>query len=189
MEPIGYDEQNNSNSRSNYPRRRFPPILLIFVCYSSPSLLVIRNFDVIFAKNFMDYTIFFGNPEFQRQFCRNLSWTSVKTLTMEEVGPYGQNNLFSRSYDPWSRIPLSYLQKKINGRPLRHLICSQLALMKQTTHFQGSIFKFKRAPEQTSVKTLAMEPIDPDGQNDPFSRILTSFLLQFIIDVRQDLSY
>ena len=32
------------------PRVGKPPLLLIFICYSSPSFLVIRNSDLIFAK-------------------------------------------------------------------------------------------------------------------------------------------
>ncbi|KAG5582349.1 hypothetical protein H5410_052976 [Solanum commersonii] len=50
-----------------------PPILPIYLCYSSISLLVIQNFDVILAKK--------------------TSWTFVKTLAMEPIGPDGQNDL------------------------------------------------------------------------------------------------
>ncbi|KAG5568910.1 hypothetical protein H5410_064073 [Solanum commersonii] len=78
----------------------------------------------------------FGYPDFRPNFFQNLTWTSVKTLSiepigshgqngsfsrlndpqsrtlpMELVGPYGQNDPFSRSNDLQSRIPISYLLK------------------------------------------------------------------------------
>ncbi|KAG5576314.1 hypothetical protein H5410_056448 [Solanum commersonii] len=33
------------------------------------------------------------------------------------------------------------------------------------------IFKVKRSSEHTSIKTFAMEPVGPDGQTSPFSRL------------------
>ncbi|KAG5578657.1 hypothetical protein H5410_058791 [Solanum commersonii] len=73
--------------------------------------------------------------------------TSVKTLAMELVGPNGQYNPFSR-------------------RPLRPYLWSQLALTAKRTHFQGQTNPGAR----TSIKTLAMEPVGPHGQNGPFSK-------------------
>ncbi|KAG5613954.1 hypothetical protein H5410_013778 [Solanum commersonii] len=55
------------------PRAGKPPILPIS-CAIVHRYLVIRNFDVMF---------------FQK-----ISWTSIKTLVMEPVGPYGQINHF-----------------------------------------------------------------------------------------------
>ncbi|KAG5569112.1 hypothetical protein H5410_058878 [Solanum commersonii] len=49
-------------------------------------------------------SIFFGDPEFRRHFCQKISWTSVKTLVVEPVGLDGQNDPFSRSNEPQSRI-------------------------------------------------------------------------------------
>jgi len=46
---------------------------------------------------------FFGDPELRHHFCDNFSWTSVKTLPMELVGPHGQNGPFSWSNDTQSR--------------------------------------------------------------------------------------
>ncbi|KAG5627717.1 hypothetical protein H5410_012935 [Solanum commersonii] len=37
---------------------------------------------------------FFGDPEFRCDFCQKISWTSVKTLSMELVGPDGQTSPF-----------------------------------------------------------------------------------------------
>ncbi|KAG5612762.1 hypothetical protein H5410_024043 [Solanum commersonii] len=52
MESVGPHGQNDPFSRSNNPEAGKPPILSIFVCYSSPSFLVIQNFDIIFAEIF-----------------------------------------------------------------------------------------------------------------------------------------
>ncbi|KAG5593549.1 hypothetical protein H5410_044063 [Solanum commersonii] len=46
---------------------------------------------------------FFGDLEFRPHFCQNFTWTSIKTLPMEPVGPHGQNDLFLRSNDLRSR--------------------------------------------------------------------------------------
>ncbi|KAG5607817.1 hypothetical protein H5410_029309 [Solanum commersonii] len=35
---------------------------------------------------------FFGDPKFRRHFCQKITWTSIKTLTMEPVGHHGQNS-------------------------------------------------------------------------------------------------
>ncbi|KAH0774583.1 hypothetical protein KY290_011720 [Solanum tuberosum] len=32
---------------------------------------------------------FFGDPEFRPHFCQKYTWTSVKALSMEPVGPHG----------------------------------------------------------------------------------------------------
>ncbi|KAG5576418.1 hypothetical protein H5410_056552 [Solanum commersonii] len=42
----------------------------------------------------------FGDPYFRRHFCQKFSWTSVKTLAMEMVGPDEQTGPFSRSVKP-----------------------------------------------------------------------------------------
>ncbi|KAG5613700.1 hypothetical protein H5410_013524 [Solanum commersonii] len=145
---------------------------------------------------------FFGDPEFHPHFYQNVTWTSVKSFSMEPVGPHGQNGLFSRSNDHRSRqtpnfanFYLTYgaswpsrpkwpifkvirnfdliFPKILPGHPLRPYLWSQLALTAKTSHFQ------LKSPEQTSflpnftwttVKTLPREPIDPHGQNAPFSR-------------------
>ncbi|KAG5612764.1 hypothetical protein H5410_024045 [Solanum commersonii] len=49
------------------------------------------------------FTIFFGDPEFQPHFYRYFSWASVKTLAMEKNGPFGQNSPVSRSNEPRRR--------------------------------------------------------------------------------------
>ncbi|KAG5591236.1 hypothetical protein H5410_041750 [Solanum commersonii] len=41
-------------------------------------------------------------------FCRNFSWTPVKTLVMEPVGPEGQTGAFSSSNEPQSRVSFEW---------------------------------------------------------------------------------
>ncbi|KAG5582371.1 hypothetical protein H5410_052998 [Solanum commersonii] len=60
-----------------------PPILPIFGCYNSPFFFFIRNYDV--------------------HFCQNSSWTSVKTLTEDPVGPNSQKGPSTSSNEPQSR--------------------------------------------------------------------------------------
>ncbi|KAG5593553.1 hypothetical protein H5410_044067 [Solanum commersonii] len=88
MEPIGSLGQNDSFSRSNEPRTSKPPILPIFMCYSSP---------------------FFYDTKFRPHFCQNFH--GRPTLSMEPIGPYGKNGPFSRSNEPHSRISTSFLPK------------------------------------------------------------------------------
>ncbi|KAG5591706.1 hypothetical protein H5410_042220 [Solanum commersonii] len=74
------------------PRVGKPPFLPIFVCY------IIHRFLACFlSKVFMDI---FDDSKFRHDFCRNFSWTSVKTLVMEPDGPDGQTGSFSRYNEP-----------------------------------------------------------------------------------------
>ncbi|KAG5603467.1 hypothetical protein H5410_024959 [Solanum commersonii] len=148
------------------------PTLPIFICYSSPSFLVIRNSDHIFAKilpgcslrpylwsqlaitaktsQFQGQTIpeqsteICGDPKFRWHLDQKFIWTSVKTLAMELVGHHSQNGPFSRSNEPRSS--------------LRDFLV-----------IQNSDFIFAKTTTSTSVKTLAMEPVGHHDQNDPFS--------------------
>ncbi|KAG5593560.1 hypothetical protein H5410_044074 [Solanum commersonii] len=81
---------------------------------------------------------------------------------MDTVGPHHQNDPFSRSNEPQNSWPT---------RPKR------------------PIYKVTKTPEQTSMKTLAIDPVGPYGQNDPFSRsnepqtrISISYLPKFYTD-------
>ncbi|KAG5582357.1 hypothetical protein H5410_052984 [Solanum commersonii] len=128
------------------------------------------------------FTIFFDDPEFCCHFCQKNLWTSVKTLAMdqlaltvktthfqgqtnpkadldmESVGSHGQNNLFSRSYDPWSKIPSHFLPN-FSWTFGKILAMVQLALTSKTAHFQGQM-----------NPGAAVELVDIDSQNDLFSR-------------------
>ncbi|KAG5578660.1 hypothetical protein H5410_058794 [Solanum commersonii] len=92
---------------------------------------------------------------------------------MDPVGPHGHNVPF-----PWSNEPHS-------RRPLRPYLWSKFVITAKKAHFQGQTtpgavhglfddLEFRPYFEQkflwTSVKTLSMEPVDPHGQNVPFSR-------------------
>ncbi|KAG5576457.1 hypothetical protein H5410_056591 [Solanum commersonii] len=95
-------------------------------------------------------------------------WTSVKTLTMEPVGPDWKTSPFSRSNDP--RIHGSF-----GDKDFRHHFC--------------------RSFLWTSIKTLTMELDGPDGKTVSFSnpwifwisRFPMSFLSKFFVDARPSL--
>ncbi|KAG5574357.1 hypothetical protein H5410_054491 [Solanum commersonii] len=103
-------------------------------------------------------------------FCQNFTWTSVKTLPIDLVGPHGQNNPFSRSNDPRSRSCWLTQPKrpifKVKPSPKQELTYGA----SWPSPPKHPIFKVKRFPKQTSVKTLSIEPVGPHGQNVPFSR-------------------
>ena len=63
------------------PEASIPLISTIFVCYSKP---------------------FFGWSGFHCQKCQIFVWTSVKTLSMQSVGPHGPYDPFWRSNEPRS---------------------------------------------------------------------------------------
>ena len=63
------------------PEASIPLISTIFVCYSKP---------------------FFGWSVFQRQKCQMFLWTSIKTLSMHQIGPHSPYDSFWRSNEPWS---------------------------------------------------------------------------------------
>ncbi|KAG5578700.1 hypothetical protein H5410_049327 [Solanum commersonii] len=48
-------------------------------------------------------TGFYGDTKFQRHFYQKFTWTSVKTLVMEQVRHHGQNGPFTRSNNPRNR--------------------------------------------------------------------------------------
>ena len=79
METIGPDVQNDPFSRLKSLVVGKSPILPIFVYYSA---------------------WIFGDSEFKRNFFSKFLWTSINTLSMEIVGPEGQNDPFSSSYEP-----------------------------------------------------------------------------------------
>ncbi|KAG5591694.1 hypothetical protein H5410_042208 [Solanum commersonii] len=111
-----------------------------------------------------------------------------KTLVIEPVGPDGQIGPFSRSNKPKVGKPpfcqfFMYIvhrflmiqnsdviyAKKIYGHSLRTypLISSsfrQLVLTGESIHFQG-----QRSP-RTSIKTIVIKSVGPNGQTGPFSR-------------------
>ncbi|KAG5569182.1 hypothetical protein H5410_058948 [Solanum commersonii] len=123
---------------------------------------------------------YFGDPDFRCHFCLNISWTSVKTLAMELVGPY-------KKIGPFLRFSMSFFPK--NFMDIRQDLNYGAGWSRPANRH---IFKVKRSPE----RTLAMESVGPEGQTDPFSRsndprnrFLMSFLPKIFMDVRQDLSY
>ncbi|KAG5569108.1 hypothetical protein H5410_058874 [Solanum commersonii] len=196
MEPDVPNGQNDPFSRSNDHR-----------CKKSPNFAYFRNFDLIFAKNLPgrllrrylwsqlalmaktahfqgqmnseQFTIFFGDPEFRPYFCKTFTWTSVKTLSMELVGPHGQNGPFSRSNKPRSSYGASWpsrpkqpiLKVKLSPEQVNPPFCQFLYAI---VH---GIFGDPKLPPHfcknfnwTYVKTLHMELVGPYNQNSSFSR-------------------
>ncbi|KAG5569180.1 hypothetical protein H5410_058946 [Solanum commersonii] len=98
---------------------------------------------------------FFSDPDFRCHFFQKISWTSIKTLTMEPVGPDGQIGPFSRSNDPqsspwmfWlSGFSMSFLPKNFID------VCQDLSYGASWSRWVNRpIFKVKRAPERVNPK-------------------------------------
>ncbi|KAG5613684.1 hypothetical protein H5410_013508, partial [Solanum commersonii] len=89
----------------------------------------------------------FGDLEFRLHFCQIFLGKSVKTLAMEPVGLHRQSFPFSRSNGPYHTYGANW-----------------------PSWPKCPILKVKWTPDQTSVKTLAIDPVGPHGQNVPFSR-------------------
>ncbi|KAG5608029.1 hypothetical protein H5410_019310 [Solanum commersonii] len=129
-----------------------------FSCAIVIGHLVIRNSNLIFAKFFMDV---------------------CKTLTMETVGPHGQNIPFSRSNMP--RISYGASWPSRPKHPIFKLR-SRLALTAKRFHFHGETspgevqghfgdLEFRTHFFQnflwTSIKTLALEAVGPSRPKHP----------------------
>ncbi|KAG5627716.1 hypothetical protein H5410_012934, partial [Solanum commersonii] len=124
------------------PRTGKPPILPIFVCD------VHGFFDLSYGASWFrrpNRPIFKVKRALEQNsdmtFAKTNSWTSVKSLVMEAVGPNGQIGPFSRSNESqssygvsWSRRPNQPVFKV--KRALEQL-WSQLVPMAKPTHFQG----------------------------------------------------
>ncbi|KAG5576468.1 hypothetical protein H5410_056602 [Solanum commersonii] len=95
-----------------------------------------------------------GDPDVRRHFCQKISWTYVKTLAMEPVGLDGKTDLFSRSNNSWSGFPMSFLLNLF------------VDVCKDHIYRVG----WSRWGNRPIFKTLAMEPVGPDGETIPFSR-------------------
>ncbi|KAG5593545.1 hypothetical protein H5410_044059 [Solanum commersonii] len=149
MEPVGPLQDQTSLGEASWPSR--PKRLIFKVKRAPEQfkdVLVIQNFDHIFADifhgsvktlamdpdgltaktaHFQGQTIlenvheFFDDPEFRPSFCQKFSWTFVKTLAMEFVGPDGQNGPFLRSNDPQSRNSNVIFAKKFTCTSVKTL--------------------------------------------------------------------
>ncbi|KAG5576392.1 hypothetical protein H5410_056526 [Solanum commersonii] len=120
MEVIGPNGKTGPFSRSNEHNAGNPPLEFAnFRVLESMDLLVNRIpnvnrpiFKVKQSPERVNPSIFefscaivhasFGDLDFRCHFCKNNSWTSIKTLVMELVGLDGQTGLFSRSNNPLS---------------------------------------------------------------------------------------
>ncbi|KAG5568903.1 hypothetical protein H5410_064066 [Solanum commersonii] len=178
MEPVGPQGLNGPLSRSNDPRRcPLRPYIRsqLALTYKTTHFLdqtIPRAGKSLFSRfscTILSLTaktthlhgqtiigVVFGDGEYRPYFCENFTWTSVKTLPMDPVGPHSQNDPFSGLNNPRIHV--------IFGDPeFRPYICKNFTW--------------------TSVKTLPIEPIGPHDRNCPFSRsndprsrILNSFL-------------
>ncbi|KAG5598312.1 hypothetical protein H5410_029682 [Solanum commersonii] len=212
MEPVSPHGQNNPFSGLNNPRSRSLPGRLL-----RPYLwrqLALTAKTAYFQGQMIPRAVhgIFGNPEFRPHFWQKFTWTFVKTLPMEPVGPYGQNGPFLRSNDPRSRYPSRTKIPifKVKGSPEQTFDMELVG-----HHSQNGIYKVKRTPKQSmgfygdlefhrhfcqkftwpSVKTLDMITVVHHCQNFPFtrsndprSRIPTSFLPKIYLDLCKSLS-
>ncbi|KAG5576466.1 hypothetical protein H5410_056600 [Solanum commersonii] len=97
MEPDGPIQTTGLFSMSNEPQNRFPPSFL-------PKYFLDVREDLSYGAGWSrlenrpilhgqmipeaDHGSF-GDPKFRRHFCQTFSWTSVKTLALEPIGPDG----------------------------------------------------------------------------------------------------
>ncbi|KAG5578677.1 hypothetical protein H5410_049304 [Solanum commersonii] len=176
---VGPHSQNIPFSRSNDPRSRCLFRLRYgAICPSRPKRPIFKV-----KRPPEKFTILFGDPELRPHFCQTFSWMSVKTLGMELVGPHGQNVPFSRSTEPrskpylWSQFALtakmSHFECQTNPREVKLPILQLFVCYYSPWTFWCPEFQahFCDNFSWTSVKTLAMELVDPHDQKVPFSRL------------------
>ncbi|KAG5612767.1 hypothetical protein H5410_024048 [Solanum commersonii] len=107
MEPVGPHGQNIPFLRSNEPRSSYGVSWPLRPKH--PIFKVKRALDQL-NPLFCQFSCaivhgLFGDLQFGPHFYQKFLWTSIRTLTMEPVNPYGQNVLFSNSNEPRSRCP------------------------------------------------------------------------------------
>ncbi|KAG5576551.1 hypothetical protein H5410_056685 [Solanum commersonii] len=104
MEPIGLDGKIDPFSRSNEPRSDYRAIWSRRVNHP---IVKVKRLTKRVKTPFCQFSCAivhesFGDPAFRRNFCKNLLWTSIKTLAMDLVGLYGKTSSFSMAIDPRS---------------------------------------------------------------------------------------
>ncbi|KAG5576291.1 hypothetical protein H5410_056425 [Solanum commersonii] len=144
----------------------------------------------------------FGDPNFRLHFCQKISWTSVKTLALDQIGLDGQTDPFSRSNDPQScrfvqtgkpvhfhgqMIPEVVKPSVFAHKSFKTLDMEPVGLDRQMAHCQGQMIPGVGKPP-TSVKTLSIKSVGPDWQTNPFSRLneprswITSHFVDFHVN-------
>ncbi|KAG5607808.1 hypothetical protein H5410_029300 [Solanum commersonii] len=100
MEVIGHNSQNGLFTRSNEPQSRKTPHFANFHLRYGASWSPRPKRPIYkFKRSLEQSTRFYGDLEFQCNFCQKFTWTSVKTLVMEPIGHHGQNVPITRSND------------------------------------------------------------------------------------------
>ncbi|KAG5591682.1 hypothetical protein H5410_042196 [Solanum commersonii] len=148
IEPVGLNEQADSFSKSNEPKASKPPDLPIFHVLHIPWI--------------------FGDPEFQHDFCRNISWTSIKILTMDSFGPGGKTGPFPSQLVPIGK-PTHFQGQTSPGAEFRHDLCQKILW--------------------TSVKTLAIDPVGFDGKTDLFLMSNEIQILGFLVILNSNMIF
>ena len=155
MDPVGHHDKKwliYTNQRAGKP-----PILPIFVCYIVRDFSVIRNSDIIFAKNLC------GMPLISQPWRKFLTTSKTahlqgqsrpwifsrldltasptrfhgRTSTEVRIPPFQQFSCAIAHHflgDPEFDVKNA---KKFCGRPSSALLCSRLFLTSSPTHFQG----------------------------------------------------
>ncbi|KAG5574362.1 hypothetical protein H5410_054496 [Solanum commersonii] len=159
------------HGRQTSPGANKPLIFPIFLCYSSPSFLVIWNSNLIFTKNFH------GRP-LRPQLWSQLALTTKTTHFLGQRIP-GAGKAPILMIFLWIKLTLTETTAHVQGQTIpeasKHIILLiflwiQLALMEKTSHFRGQttpeadlnygaswpsrpkqpIFKVKRSPEEVN---------------------------------------
>ncbi|KAH0747452.1 hypothetical protein KY285_009109 [Solanum tuberosum] len=100
MEPIGPDDKTGPFSRSNEPRSGRQNLSCEIGWSQRANCPIVKVKLATERANFQGQIIL--GAGFQTSFLPNYSWTSVKTLDMEPIGPDEKTGPFSRSKDPRS---------------------------------------------------------------------------------------
>ncbi|KAG5576334.1 hypothetical protein H5410_056468 [Solanum commersonii] len=128
---------------------------------------------------------YFGDLNFQGHFCRNVSWTSVKTLAMEPIKPNGKIGPFSRSNETRSwTLAMESVDPDGQSGPFSWLNepCSRFL-----TSFLLKKFLDVRQDLSYGVSWSRRENWPFSRSKNPKIGFPTSFLSKFIMDIHHDL--
>ncbi|KAG5591705.1 hypothetical protein H5410_042219 [Solanum commersonii] len=143
MDPVGLNRQANSFTRSNDPQSRqtltfidFPLVLKGKLAHFKGQTSPRAGKPPFFFANFRHSYVNFATKN---------SWTSVKTLAIEPVGPNEK---------------LAHFQSQTIPRASKPIFC------------QFSFVIVREFLVIQNFDTFVVEPVDPDEQTNPFSRFL-----------------
>ncbi|KAG5578697.1 hypothetical protein H5410_049324 [Solanum commersonii] len=123
-------------------------MLPVFVCYNPRHFMVTQNFDVIFTK------ILHGPP------LRPYIWSQLVTMDKSTHFHY-------QTSPRASKPPILLIYNQLVAHPKQPIYKLKRALEKSTTFYGDPKFRcyLYQKHTWTIVKTLAMNPVGPHGQN------------------------